>query len=117
VRRPAPWRGDIYQPLTLCGQEWLTSGHLPESHHATILIVYDDSVQRRLLAAMARRFVHDAIVADGGEAAIKALGDGSETRVDCMVLGLVIPDLDGVGVLARVREAGIAIPVIGRRTP
>jgi DNA-binding NtrC family response regulator len=79
---------------------------------ATILIVDDDSVQRRLLEAMARRFGHDAIVADGGEAAIKALGDGSETRVDCMVLDLVMPDLDGLGVLARMREAGIAIPVI-----
>jgi DNA-binding NtrC family response regulator len=79
---------------------------------ATILIVDDDSVQRRLLEAMARRFGHDAIVADGGEAAIKALGDGSETRIDCMVLDLVMPDLDGLDVLARMREAGIAIPVI-----
>lgn len=79
---------------------------------ATVLIVDDDPVQRRLLEAMARRFGHDAIVADGGEAAIKALGNGSETRIDCMVLDLVMPDLDGLGVLARMREAGIAIPVI-----
>ena len=34
------------------------------------------------------------------------------SRIDCMVLDLVMPDLDGLGVLARMREAGLAIPVI-----
>jgi len=78
---------------------------------ATILIVDDDPVQRRLLEAMARRFGHEAIAVDGGEAAMAALAD-STARVDCMVLDLVMPDLDGMGVLARMREAGISVPVI-----
>ncbi len=34
------------------------------------------------------------------------------TRVDCLILDLVMPDLDGLGVLARMRDAGLAIPVI-----
>ena len=76
---------------------------------ATILIVDDDPVQRRLLEAMAARFGHEAIAVDGGEAAMRAL---AESRIDCMVLDLVMPDLDGMGVLARLREAGISIPVI-----
>src|SRR5262245_40608622 len=58
---------------------------------------------------MAARFGHEAIAVDGGEAALTTLADG---RVDCMVLDLVMPDLDGMGVLARMREAGISIPVI-----
>ena len=32
--------------------------------------------------------------------------------IDAVVLDLVMPDLDGLGVLARLREAGIALPVI-----
>ena len=79
---------------------------------ATILIVDDDPVQRRLLDAMVRRFGHEAMAVDGGDAAIKALTGGDEARVDCVVLDLVMPDLDGLGVLARMREAGLSLPVI-----
>ncbi len=79
---------------------------------ATILIVDDDPVQRRLLDAMVRRFGHEAIAVDGGEAAVKALTGGDDARVDCVVLDLVMPDLDGLGVLARMREAGLSLPVI-----
>jgi len=78
---------------------------------ATVLIVDDDPVQRRLLEAMVRRFGYDAIVAEGGEAALRALNDPA-VRIGCVVLDLVMPDLDGLGVLARMREAGLAIPVI-----
>jgi DNA-binding NtrC family response regulator len=78
---------------------------------ATVLIVDDDPVQRRLLEAMVRRFGHDAIAVDGGEAAVAALA-GREAAVDCVVLDLVMPDLDGLGVLARMREVGVSLPVI-----
>ena len=33
-------------------------------------------------------------------------------RFDCVVLDLVMPDLDGMGVLARLREDGVNVPVI-----
>ena len=33
-------------------------------------------------------------------------------RIDAVVLDLVMPDLDGMGVLAKMREAGLSIPVI-----
>jgi DNA-binding NtrC family response regulator len=77
---------------------------------ASILVVDDDPVQRRLLEAMVHRFGYTAVVADGGEAALRALT--GETRLDCVVLDLVMPDLDGLAVLARMREAGISLPVI-----
>src|SRR5262249_48922429 len=77
-----------------------------------ILIVDDDPVQRRLLDNMVRRFGYEPLVAEGGDAAVAALAGGDGARIDAVVLDLVMPDLDGLGVLAKMREAGLAIPVI-----
>jgi DNA-binding NtrC family response regulator len=77
-----------------------------------VLVVDDDPVQRRLLEAMVQRFGYQSMVADGGDAAVKLLAGPEPTRIDAMVLDLVMPDLDGLGVLARMREAGLTIPVI-----
>jgi len=78
----------------------------------TILIVDDDPVQRRLIESMARRFGYDAVAVEGGDAALKLLLAGNGPRVDAVVLDLVMPDLDGLGVLAEMREAGVNVPVI-----
>jgi len=78
----------------------------------TILIVDDDPVQRRLVESMARRFGYDAIAMESGDAALKLLLAGSGPRIDAIVLDLVMPDLDGLGVLAEMREAGLNVPVI-----
>ena len=77
-----------------------------------VLIVDDDPVQRRLLEAMVQRFGYQAIVAEGGDAAVKLLNGPDAARIDGVVLDLVMPDLDGLGVLARMRETGLTIPVI-----
>jgi len=78
----------------------------------TILIVDDDPVTRRLLEGMVTRFGYGAMVADGGDAAVRLLTSEDAPRIDAVVLDLVMPDLDGMGVLARLREAGIAVPVV-----
>jgi DNA-binding NtrC family response regulator len=78
----------------------------------TVLIVDDDPVQRRLLEAMVQRFGYLAVLAEGGDAALKLLTCAQPARIDCVVLDLVMPDLDGLGVLARMREAGLDVPVI-----
>jgi DNA-binding NtrC family response regulator len=78
----------------------------------TVLIVDDDPVQRRLLEAMVQRFGYQALTAEGGDAAAALLTGPDSANVDCVVLDLVMPDLDGLGVLARMREAGLDIPVI-----
>jgi DNA-binding NtrC family response regulator len=78
----------------------------------TILIVDDDPVQRRLVESMARRFGYDAVAVEGGDAALKLLLSGNSPRVDAVVLDLVMPDLDGLGVLTEMREAGLNLPVI-----
>ena len=77
-----------------------------------VLVVDDDPVQRRLLEGMVGRFGYRTMVAEGGDAAVKMLMDPDATRINAIVLDLVMPDLDGLGVLARMREAGLIIPVI-----
>jgi DNA-binding NtrC family response regulator len=77
-----------------------------------ILIVDDDPVQRRLIESMVARFGYEAVAAEGGQAAVRMLLAGDGPRVDCVILDLVMPDLDGLGVLARMRAAGCSVPVI-----
>ncbi len=79
---------------------------------AVVLVVDDDPVQRRLIDNMVSRFGYKALLADSGEAALHLLIGPHKQPVDCLVLDLVMPDLDGLGVLARMREAGCDIPVI-----
>src|SRR5499425_3196363 len=75
-----------------------------------VLIVDDDPVQRRLLENMVTRTGYEAVVAEGGDAAVALLAGAD--RIDAVVLDLVMPDLDGLGVLAKLREAGLTTPVI-----
>jgi DNA-binding NtrC family response regulator len=76
-----------------------------------VLIVDDDPVQRRLIENMIARFGYEAVTAESGDAALAILAD-TGAAIDCVVLDLVMPDLDGLGVLARMRELDIKIPVI-----
>src|ERR1700723_2176578 len=76
-----------------------------------VLIVDDDPVARRLVENIVTRSGYEAVTAEGGDLALDLL-IGGKTRIDCVVLDLVMPDLDGLGVLAKMREAGIDAPVI-----
>jgi DNA-binding NtrC family response regulator len=77
-----------------------------------ILVVDDDPVQCRLLEAMLHKFGYEAVVCDNGEAALARLSGADGARIDCVILDLVMPNLDGLGVLARLRQAGVTVPVI-----
>jgi len=77
-----------------------------------VLIVDDDPVQRRLLEAMIQRFGYRTTVVEGGDAACRLLVGPQAERIDAVILDLVMPDLDGLGVLARLREANVSVPVI-----
>src|SRR6186713_1050029 len=79
---------------------------------ATILIADDDAVQRRLVENMVQKCGYEPLVAEGGDAAATLLTGPDAAGIDAVVLDLVMPDLDGLGVLAKMREMGLAIPVI-----
>lgn len=78
----------------------------------SILIVDDDPVQRRLLEAAVTRFGHTAIVVDGGTAGLEVLDGPGARDVSVVILDLVMPGLDGIGVLKAMRERDISVPVI-----
>src|SRR4030088_1689666 len=79
---------------------------------ATVLIADDDAVQRRLVENMVQRCGYETLVVDSGDAAIAMLTAPDTKAIDAVVLDLVMPGLDGMGVLAKIREAGLSIPVI-----
>jgi DNA-binding NtrC family response regulator len=79
---------------------------------ASILIADDDAVARRLLENMVQKCGYETIVVDSGDAAVALLTSPDAQAIDGVVLDLVMPGLDGMGVLAKIREAGLNIPVI-----
>src|SRR5437870_504966 len=78
----------------------------------TILIADDDAVQRRLVENMVQKCGYEPLVVDSGDAAIAMLTAPDAASIDALVLDLVMPGLDGMGVLAKIREAGLNVPVI-----
>ncbi|MCG6858845.1 MAG: sigma-54 dependent transcriptional regulator [Salaquimonas sp.] len=83
----------------------------------TILIVDDDPVQRRLLQGQVTRMGYDALVASTGREALDLVVPGGSQKqrapkVSAIFLDLVMPELDGIAVLAALRERGLSIPVI-----
>src|SRR4029078_3352674 len=79
---------------------------------ATILIADDDAVQRRLVENMVQKCGYQPLVVDSGDAAIALLTASDAQPIDAVVLDLVMPGLDGLGVLAKIREAGLTVPVV-----
>jgi DNA-binding NtrC family response regulator len=77
-----------------------------------ILIVDDDPVQCRILEGMLQKSGYEAVTLNNGDAALGLLTGSDGARIDCVILDLVMPNLDGLGVLARLRQAAINVPVI-----
>src|SRR6266576_3486207 len=79
---------------------------------ATILIADDDAVQRRLVENMVQKCGYETLAVESGDEVI-ALFTAPEARaIDALLLDLVMPGLDGMGVLAKIRDAGLTLPVI-----
>lgn len=79
---------------------------------ASILIADDDAVARRLVENMVQKCGYQTVVVESGDAAIATLTAPDAPVIDAVILDLVMPGLDGMGVLAKIREAGLSVPVI-----
>jgi DNA-binding NtrC family response regulator len=78
----------------------------------TILIVDDDPVQCRLLEGVLHKFEYETVMRNSGDAALALLAGPDGAAIDCVILDLAMPNLDGHGVLAKLRQAAINVPVI-----
>lgn len=74
-----------------------------------ILIVEDEKPLARALELKLQSSGFTTVVVFDGEAALAALQDGNTSLI---LLDLILPKLDGFGLLAKLKEQGIKIPVI-----
>jgi DNA-binding NtrC family response regulator len=77
-----------------------------------VLIVDDDPVQRRLLEEHVKRLGYEAKAAQGGEQAVQILESPDRGAVAVVLLDLVMPGMDGMAVLERMRAKPGMPPVI-----
>jgi len=75
-----------------------------------ILIVDDARWQRLQLTKVLVSAGHDVVEASNGREALRALEAGVAPEV--IVCDLLMPELDGFGFLAELRERGGAVPVV-----
>jgi DNA-binding NtrC family response regulator len=78
----------------------------------TILIVDDDPVQRRLLEAAISRSGMTVVTAPGGGPALDMVNGPKGDQIALILLDLIMPDIDGLEVLAKVRVSHPDLPVI-----
>jgi DNA-binding NtrC family response regulator len=78
----------------------------------TILVVDDDPVQRRLLEAAITRSGMTVVTAPGGQPALDLINGVRGEQITLMLLDLVMPDMGGLEVLAKLRPANPDLPVI-----
>jgi DNA-binding NtrC family response regulator len=78
----------------------------------TILVVDDDPVQRRLLEAAITRSGMTVVTAPGGQPALNLINGPRGDQISLMLLDLVMPDMGGLDVLAKLRSTNSDLPVI-----
>ena len=78
----------------------------------TILVVDDDPVQRRLLETAITRSGMTVVTAPGGQPALDLIGGPRGEQITLMLLDLVMPDMGGLDVLAKLRPNNPDLPVI-----
>ena len=76
------------------------------------LIVDDDPTQRRLLQAQAEKCGFQTLLASSGQEALDVIEGPKGASVNLMLLDMVMPGMDGLAVLQRVRPTMPGLPVI-----
>ena len=89
------------------------TGPMPDqpTHNSTVsvLVVEDDRAAREALDRALRLEGYDVSTVADGRAALEAQ---THRRADVVVLDLMLPHLDGVGVAAALRQRGSATPIL-----
>ncbi|QTA78079.1 Chemotaxis protein [Desulfonema limicola] len=75
----------------------------------SILIADDSWLQRQLISNVLKGNGYELIEAKNGRDAVDRI---LKEKPDCMILDLLMPDMDGLAVLRFLKEKGLSIPVI-----
>jgi DNA-binding NtrC family response regulator len=102
--------GTINVNFTFLGRSSGQPERRPMARH--ILIVDDDPVQRRLLEAAITRSGMPVVTAPGGQPALDLLQGPRGDQLALVLLDLVMPDMDGLTVLCKVRASYPELPAI-----
>ena len=78
-----------------------------------VLIAEDNPVNRKLAITLLGKLGHRVLVAEDGEQAVAAFAPG---RFDLILMDMMMPTLDGMGAIARIREIE-AQSGVGHKTP
>jgi len=78
----------------------------------TILVVDDDPIQRRLLENAIKKMGFQVETVDNGHSALTRIEAEQASHFALIVLDLVMPQLDGMGVLNELRKKRLQYPVI-----
>lgn len=76
---------------------------------ATIVVVDDSWITRRGIMGILEKEGHEIIEADNGRNGVKAVLDCAP---ECVVMDLLMPELDGYGALQALKDKNISTPVI-----
>ncbi|CAN5406877.1 response regulator transcription factor [soil metagenome] len=94
-------------PLSQAGDS--ATHDAPTLPHFNLLIVEDDVPLADLLARQLAIFGHSATIVGDGRAALEKVVNEA---YDLVILDRILPSMDGVTVLQRLRSVGVAIPIL-----
>ncbi len=77
-----------------------------------VLVVDDDPAQRRIIEETIKRFGYETLSATSGDEAIALLTSSDAHSISLVLLDLIMPGLDGMGVLDHLRSKGGIPPII-----
>jgi len=75
----------------------------------TLLIVDDSNYNRKLVKKMLSEYHYDVVEAADGQIALDLLG---QHPIDCIILDLMMPVMDGFHLLQTLHDAGNTIPIV-----
>jgi DNA-binding response OmpR family regulator len=82
---------------------------VPEELRKRVLVVDDDAEMRDVITHFLRLHGYEAIEAAAGQAALDLI---ASTKVDLVILDIMMPGMDGVATLNKIRDMGNNLPVM-----
>jgi two-component system cell cycle sensor histidine kinase/response regulator CckA len=74
-----------------------------------ILLVENEAITRAALARVLHTSGHEVLEAENGEQGLASL---DKSPVDLVITGFVLPDVDGLSLIARIRKRRPQLPII-----